>query len=87
MLAQKHVHAVEQVGAAHRRFVDDDGPELLVDARVPRPTPTVAHLLRRDVDAEAEEAVYGLAADVERRDSGGREDDGRVRRVVSIVLK
>ena len=75
VLAQERVDAVEQVGAQHGRLVDDDGFQALVEFRSARGAALLAHLLRRHVEAEAEEAVHRLPADVERRDAGRGEDD------------
>ena len=82
--AQDLVDEVDDVGADHRDFVDDDEVEAadeayVVVAVVEAPTQAVDGEVgvfgRYGLEGAAEKGVEGLAADVDGGDAGGSEDD------------
>ena len=70
VLAQEHVHAIEQVGPQHRYFIDDESAQTLVELCIARLAAAGGNGLRRYVDAEPEKAMHCLAAHVQGRNPG-----------------
>ena len=69
---QKGVDAVEEVGAHHADFINDDRLQIAVE--LPFRRGAAAGFLRRDADAKAEKRMNRLALHIHRRHAGGGQD-------------